>query len=78
MGGWSVLLAVMLPQYREKEGSLTAGSQLRLCQPVIPEPSTLAKSSLYLDAVNRRIRLQNVESDDVLGSRIYADVKYIE
>lgn len=49
---WRVLFAVMLPQYCEKLGSLTAGSQLRPCQPPIPVPSALAKSSLYLSVIS--------------------------
>ena len=51
--GRRVLFAVMLPQYWEKAGLLTAGSQLRPCQPPIPVLSALAKSSLYLNAVSR-------------------------
>lgn len=55
--GYSVLLAVILAQYCEKEGSLTAGSQLRPCQPPIPVLSVLAKSSLYLGAISRASKI---------------------
>ena len=43
-----MVAAVRFPQYSEKVGSLTSGSQFRPCHPPIPKLRVFMKSSLYL------------------------------